>query len=105
MDVSDTANSGPMALVQQLLLAESSKERREKHLVVEHPCHVQRLSKNILNRVFSMHAHCNAFDGINCGANKHGILVATAEDHLHSCELGIMLHLSEVAYGGLTNSE
>ena len=39
------------------------------------------------------------------GANEHSILVATAKDHLHSCKLGIMLHLSEVAYSGLTNSE
>jgi hypothetical protein len=52
-----------------------------------------------------MHAHRNAFDGIDYGANEHGILVATAKDHLHSCESGIMLNLVEVAYGGLTDSK
>jgi hypothetical protein len=52
-----------------------------------------------------MHAHRNAFHDIDFGANEHGILVATAKDHLHSCESGIMLHLSEVAYSGLTDSE
>jgi hypothetical protein len=105
MDVSDNANLGPMALIQQLLPAESSKEQREKHLVVQHLCCVQRLSKNILGRVFSMHAHQNAFDYIDFGANEHGILAAMAEDHLHSCESGIMLNLAEVAYSGLTDSD
>jgi hypothetical protein len=55
-----------------------------------------------------MHAHHNAFDGINgidFSANEHGILVATAKDHLHSFESGVMLNLSEVAYGGLTDTE
>jgi hypothetical protein len=84
MDVSDNADLGPMALVQQFLLAESRKQQREKLLIVEHLCHVQRLSKNILSRVFSMHAHRNAFDGIDFGANEHGILVATAKDQ-ESC--------------------
>jgi hypothetical protein len=83
----------------------SRSKKTENLLVVEHLCRVQRLSKSILSRVFSMHAHCNAFDSIDFGANEHGILVATAKDHLHSCKSGIMLNLAEVAYGGLTNSE
>jgi hypothetical protein len=45
-----------------------------------------------------MHPLRNAFDGVPFGANKHGILVALTEDHLHACESGIMLNL----YGGLT---
>ena len=105
MDTSDNATSGPMALVEQLLPSESTIQRKEKRLVVQHICRVKRLAKNILGKVFSMHAHRNAFDGIDFGANEHGILVATAEDHLHSCESGIMLNLAEVAYGGLTDSE
>jgi hypothetical protein len=52
-----------------------------------------------------MHPLRNAFDGVPFGANKHGILVATTEDHLHACESGIMLNLAEVAYGGLTQAE
>jgi hypothetical protein len=47
----------------------------------------------------------NAFDGVPFGANKHGILVATTDDHLHACESGIILNLAEVAYGGLTQAE
>ncbi len=50
MDVSNNANSGPMALVQQILLAKSRKQWREKRLVVEHLGRVQRLSKSILSR-------------------------------------------------------
>jgi hypothetical protein len=105
MAVNNNANSGPMALIQQLLPSGSTNQWKEKRLVVQHLCHVKRLSKHILGKVFSMHAHLNAFDGIDFGANEHGILVATAEDHLHSCESGIMLNLAEVAYGGLTDSE
>jgi hypothetical protein len=52
-----------------------------------------------------MHPLRNAFDGVPFGANKHGILVATREDHLHACESGIMLNLAEVAYGGLTQAQ
>jgi hypothetical protein len=105
MDVSDNAISGPVTLVEQLLPVESRKDWKEKCLVFDHLCCVKRFSKNILGKVFSMHAHQNAFDGIDFSTNEHGILVATAEDHLHSCESGIMFHLAEVAYRGLTNSE
>jgi hypothetical protein len=38
-------------------------------------------------------------------SNKHGILVATTEDHWHACNSGIMLNLAEVAYGGLMAAE
>ncbi len=91
MDVNDNANSGPRALVHQLLPSESTKQRKEKCLVVQHVCCVKRLSKNILGKVFLMHAHQNTFDGIDFGANEHSILVATAEDHLHSFYLLIAL--------------
>jgi hypothetical protein len=105
MDMNDNENSGPMAHIQQLLPSGSTNQWKEKCLVVQHLCCVKRLSKNILGKVFLMHTHRNAFDGIDFGANEHGILVATAKDHLHSCESGIMLNLAEVAYGGLTDSE
>jgi hypothetical protein len=52
-----------------------------------------------------MHPLRNAFDSVPFGANKHGILVATTEDHLHACKSGIMLNLAEVAYGGLMAAE
>jgi hypothetical protein len=52
-----------------------------------------------------MHPLRNAFDSVPFGANKHGILVATTEDHLHAYESGIVLNLAEVAYGGLTQAE
>jgi hypothetical protein len=64
-----------------------------------------KLARNILGRTYSMHPLRNAFDGVPFGANKHGILVATTEDHLHACESGIMLNLAENAYGGLTQAE
>jgi hypothetical protein len=44
-----------------------------------------KLARNILGRAYSMHPLRNAFDSVPFGANKHGILVATTEDHLHAC--------------------
>ncbi len=105
MDVGDDANLGPMAVVNKILPADTAKQWKEKKPVVQLIHHVNRLATNILAKVFLMHPHRNAFDGIDFGTNKHGILVATAEDHLHSCEVGIMLNLVEVAYGGLTESK
>jgi hypothetical protein len=64
-----------------------------------------KLARSILGRTYSMHPLRNAFDGVPFGAKKHGILVATTEDHLHACESGIMLNHAEVAYGGLIPAE
>jgi hypothetical protein len=105
MDVSDVAKSGQICQVHQLLPVNSCNKQLEKRHALELFRHVQKLSIGILGSIFTMHAHCNAFDGINFGANEHGILVATAEDHLHSFESGVMLNLSEVAYGRLTDME
>jgi hypothetical protein len=59
----------------------------------------QRLAKAILGRTLLMHPLRNAFTDMPFGANKHGILVVTVEDHLHSCESGILLHhTTKVAY-------
>jgi hypothetical protein len=66
----------------------------------------QRLAKAILGRTFLMHPLRNAFTDMPFGANKHGILVVTVEDHLHSCESGILLHhTSKVAYKHLMAAE
>jgi hypothetical protein len=64
-----------------------------------------KLARSILGRTYSMHPRRNAFDGVPFSASKHGILVATTEDHLHACESGMMLNLAEVAYGGLMPAE
>jgi hypothetical protein len=64
-----------------------------------------KLARSILGRTYSVYPLRNAFDGVPFGANKHGILVARTEDHLHACESGIMLNLAEVAYGGLMPAE
>jgi hypothetical protein len=63
---------------------------------------VQKLAKAILNKVFCLHPHQNSFDGVNFGANTHGVLVTTTDDHLHSCKAGVLLNLAKVANGGLT---
>jgi hypothetical protein len=105
MDVSDVAELGPISRVHQLLPVNSRNEQLEKRRALELFRRIQKLSIGILGSIFTMHAHRNAFDGIDFSANEHGILVATAEDHLHSFESGVMLNLSEVAYGGLTDTE
>jgi hypothetical protein len=57
MDVNDNANSGPMALVQQLLPSGSTNQQKEKRLVVQHLCRVKRLSKNILGKSSFIRLH------------------------------------------------
>jgi hypothetical protein len=52
-----------------------------------------------------MHPLRHAFDSMLFGANKHAILVASMEDHLHACELGILMNIAEVAYQILTPTE
>jgi hypothetical protein len=41
-----------------------------------------KLARSILGRTYSMHPLRNAFDGVPFGANEHGILVTTTQDHL-----------------------
>jgi hypothetical protein len=105
MDVSDVAESGPISRVHQLLPVNSRNKQLEKHRALKLFHCVQKLSIGILGSIFTMHAHRNAFDGIDFGANEHGILDVTVEDHLHSFKSGVMLNLSEVAYGRLTDME
>jgi hypothetical protein len=88
----------------QLNMKESDGSQ-ECRLAIAHIGRVKKLAKAILNKTFSTHIHKSAFDGINFGANPHGILGATINDHLHSCEAGIMMNLAEVAYHGLTVKE
>jgi hypothetical protein len=55
---------------------------------------VQKLAKAILNKVFSLPPHQNAFENIVIGANSRGVLVATTDDQFalmqgwHFAELG-----------------
>jgi hypothetical protein len=106
MDVSDGAESGPMAVVHQLLpSAPSSAVREDNLLAVAHIRCIQKLAKVVLHKVFSMHAHKSAFDDLDFGANSHGVLVATTDNHLHLFESGVILNLAEVAYGGLPPSD
>jgi hypothetical protein len=79
-----------------------SDDSQECHLAIAHVGCVKKLAKAILNKT---HIHRSAFDGIDFGANPHGILGATTDNHLHSCEAGIMMNLAEVAYHGLTAKE
>lgn len=71
----------------------TATEKREYKRAIEYLKHQKRVAISILGRVFSMHPLRNAFEGIPFGANCHGILVATTEDHLHATELGIMFTL------------
>jgi len=106
LDLSDEAEEGPVALLGDVLPPdESLQSRREHRSVVSFLRRVQKLAREILNDVFSMHPHRNAFDGIDFGANVHGVLVATGDDQLHASEAGVMLKLAVASYGGLTAKE
>lgn len=97
--------SGLMAVVGDLIPTESRGARTQNRQVAGYLSFVKKLAKTILTKVFSMHPHRNAFDGLDFGANAHGILVAATEDHLHSCESGVMLYFGQVAYFSLTPSD
>ena len=104
VDISE-GSPGPLKTIYDSLPQNSANAKREFKSAVAYIQRQQRLAKAILGGTFSMHPLMNAFDGIPFGANKHGILVATTEDHLHSCESGILLHIAEVAYQILTPAE
>jgi hypothetical protein len=106
LDLSAEVSNGPLSIVWEHLLPEElSKTKREYHRVADHLSQVPKLAKGILNKVFTMHPHWNAFDGMDFGTNTHSVLVATMDNHLHSCEAGVMLNLADVADSGLTNAE
>jgi hypothetical protein len=96
---------GPAKTFSDTLPRSTTLEKREYKKALDFLNRRVKLARNILGRIYLMHPLRNAFDGVPFGANKHGILVATTEDHLHACESGIMLNLAEVAYGGLTQAE
>ncbi len=92
---------GPAKTISDTLPRLTTLERHEYKKAL---CFLHRrvkLARSILGRTPLR----NAFDNVPFGANKHGILVATTEDHLHACELGKKLNLAEVAYGGLMPAE
>jgi hypothetical protein len=87
IDVSDVAELGPISQVHQLLPVNSRNEQLEKRRALELFRRVQKLSIGILGSIFTMHAYHNAFDGIDFGANEHGILVATLPRPRITCTL------------------
>jgi hypothetical protein len=96
---------GPVMTIRELLPSSTNLEKREYKTAFKFLNRRVKLARSILAKTCSMHLLRNAFDGVPFGANKHGILVATTEDHLHACKSGIMLNLAEVAYRGLAAAE
>jgi hypothetical protein len=95
---------GPAKTISDTLPRSTTLEKHEYKKALGFQYRRVKLARSILGKTYSMHPLRNAFDGVPFGANKHGILVATTEDHLHACDSGIMLNLAEVAYGGLTQA-
>ena len=83
----------------------TAESRKQNKLTLELLDRVKRLAKGILYKTFSTHAIENAFDGIDFGANEHGLLIAAVDDDLHSNEAGVLHALSEVCFGGLVPKE
>jgi len=98
----DESVPGPAKIVSDTLLRDTANERQEHKNSLALVQRMAKLAKVILGKTYSMHALKNAFDGIPFGANCHGILVATTDDHMHSAEAGIMLNVTQVSYHGLT---
>jgi hypothetical protein len=79
--------------------------RTENKRTVQMLHRIKKVATVVLNKVFSMHAHTNAFEDVDFGANPHGVYVATTEDHMHSFEAGSMHEMAEVSYHGLSPTE
>jgi hypothetical protein len=96
---------GPAKTVNEALSTDTVPERKEHKKSVDYMRCVARLAEAILGKVYSMYPVRNAFEHVPFGINKHGIIVATTEDHLHSAESGILLHIAEVGYHVLAPSK
>jgi hypothetical protein len=101
----DPSVNGPAKTVNEALSTDTVPERKEHKKSVDYMRPVARLAEAILGKVYSMYLVRNAFEHIPFGINKHGIIVATTEDHLHYVESGILLHIAEVGYHILAPSE
>jgi hypothetical protein len=77
---------GPAKTISDTLRTSTTLEKCEYKKALDFLNRRVKLARNIHGRTYSMHPLRNAFDGVPFGANKHGILVATTEDHLHVCE-------------------
>jgi hypothetical protein len=77
---------GPAKTISDTLPTSTTLEKCEYKKALDFLNRRVKLARNIHGRTYSMHPLRNAFDGVPFGANKHGILVATTEDHLHVCE-------------------
>lgn len=105
LDISDGLESGLLLHLKNSLPLDSRLQKHEYQAVVSHLCRVQKLAKGILSKTFCMHPIRNAFKEIPFGANSHGILVATTDNHMHSCESGVLLNMAKVTYHGLLATE
>jgi hypothetical protein len=101
----DPSVNGPAKTVNEALSTDTVPERKEHKKSVDYMRRVARLAEAILGKVYSMYPVRNTFEHVPFGINKHGIIVATTEDHLHSVESGILLHIAEVGYHVLAPSE
>jgi hypothetical protein len=81
----------PAMTIRKLLPRLTTLQKHEYKKALEFLNRRVKLARSILAKTYSVHPLWNAFDGVPFGANKHGILVATTEDHLHACKSGIML--------------
>lgn len=107
LDTADDSQS--LATIEDLLPTTgtnaTAESRKQNKLTLELLDRVKRIAKVILHKTFSMHAIHNAFEHLDYGANKHGLLVAAVDDDLHSNEAGILHAVSEVCFHGLVPKE
>jgi hypothetical protein len=85
--------SGPAKTISDTLPRSTALEKHEYKRALGFLNRRVKQARSILGRAYSMHPLRNAFDDVPFGGNKHGILAATAEDHLHACESEILLNL------------
>ena len=91
--------------IRESLPGRSSAVAKQRNMIVSHVTRTVRLARALLAKPYTLHPLRNAFDGVCFGANMHGVHLATAEDHLHSTEAGVIQYINDVTYGMMTDKE
>lgn len=91
--------------IENILPGVSGRDKRENKAAKDFVKRKVSLATALLGNPYTLHPLRSAFEGLSFGANKHGVFVASADDHLHSNEAGLLLNANHVAYHSMTKTE
>ena len=93
------------SIIRDSLPGRDSTVVKQRNIMIGQVTRTIRLARALLAKPYTLHPLRNAFDGVSFGANTRGVHTATAEDHLHSTEAGVIKYLNDVMYGLFTDKE